>query len=154
MNTNSTRFIRIVLLIALCGIVHAQEANRLPGVRRVASKMRADIKERNETFLARTNSYSLAELEAMGIQLRAREVLTLDYNPSPETEVMVVRRRWVLCSDPIEAPVFLVCPFNGPAFTNNVFIGSEQLRKMNVEDSQRRKDYQDQRRKLYLESRK
>lgn len=100
---------------------------------------------RRKVSLARTNSYSIAELEAMGIQLRAREVLTLDYNPSPETDVMVVRRRWVLCSDPIDAPVFLVRPFDGLAFTNNVFIGTEQFRKMNSERAQKRKQYLDSR---------
>lgn len=51
--------------------------------------------------LSRTNTLTLAEAEAQGIDIRLREVLTIEVEQDPKYgPTSVIRRRWVLSSEP------------------------------------------------------
>lgn len=58
--------------------------------------------EKVKGFLATTNTATLAELQAKGVDIRFREILSVDYtaNGSP-----IIRRRWVMCSEAFGEPL-------------------------------------------------
>lgn len=59
-------------------------------------------RERTAVFLQSTNTATLAELQKKGIDIRFREILSVDYTASGRP---IVRRRWVMCSEAFGEPL-------------------------------------------------
>ena len=96
----------LILGLALVGLTALSQTN-VPALL-VARKPSADDykawnerarleRERTTVFMQSTNTATLAELTAKGVDIRFREVAFVDYDKSGQP---VLRRRWVMCSEP------------------------------------------------------
>lgn len=58
--------------------------------------------ERTAAFILSTNTATLADLQAKGVDIRFREILSVDYTANGRP---IVRRRWVMCSEAFGEPL-------------------------------------------------
>lgn len=74
---------------------------RFPPVRKYGGGRQASLPMAFKRCLNLTNALTLAEAQAQGIDIKLREVLTLEIEADPQWgPTPVIRRRWVLSSEP------------------------------------------------------